>query len=230
MGLDIESEKRGAWHVVTRPAGARVTNYPLPNRKAAQVARDVISDGVPGFPWDADRAGLKAAATTWREEYGVSLKEAVTRVLAAVPAADPHGWCADSVRTMDTVRAEQAAYAAREEAGGYTETVKPEDVRIGDEISFRYAALGSRGIFGVAGFRGLALGPREARTVTVRGAVAGEGLVMNRHGNNHDEFMDGLRFPLKNAVWLADDGSTGPLETSVTVEWSARLRRRPRTA
>jgi hypothetical protein len=226
--LDIHSEKRGEWHVVTVPAGIRVTVYSLPNRKAAIAARGAIAAGVPDFPWGVARDELKAAVGAFLKARGIPLGDAVTRALAAVPAADPHGFCTDYVKRMDAAKAEQAAYASREDADGYTEKVKPSGIEIGDEISFRYVVLGSRGIFGLRGFRGLTLGPREARTVTVRGTVTGEGRVMDRHGNNHGEFMDGLRFPLADAVWLGDDGATGPLTTSVTVDWIGRVRRRPR--
>lgn len=223
MPLDIESEKRGVWHVVARPAGIHVTEYSLPNRKAAQAAREAIASGVSGFSWDTGRDSLKAAVAAWREEHGMQLRDAVTRALAAVPEADPHGWCADSVRRDDTIRAEQAAYATREDSGGYTETVKLEDVEVGDEISFTYIVLPRRGRF-----QGLVLGRDQARTVTVRGTVTGEGRVMERHGNNYGEFVDGVRFPLDGAAWLDDDGSTGPVTTPVTVDWLAKLRRQPR--
>jgi hypothetical protein len=226
--LDIRSEKRGEWHVVTVPAGIHVTTYSLPSRKAAVAARDAIAAGVPDFPWGVDKDGLKPALGAFLKARGVSLGDAVTRALAAVPAADPHGFCAHYVEQQETVKAEQAAYVAREDAGGYTESVKPSEIEIGDEISFRYVVLGSRNICGWRGFRGLSVERGKALTVTVRGTVTGEGRIMDRHGNNYGEFVDGLRFPLADAVWLSDDGNTGPLTTFVTVDWLARVRRRPR--
>lgn len=227
--LDIRSEKRGEWHVVTVPAGIRVTVYSLPNKKAAQAARDAIAVGVSDFPWNVDKDGLRAALSAFQEARGASLSDAVSRALAAVPAADPQGWNRSNIESLDASRAARAAFIAREDADGYTEAVKPDDIEVGDEISFRYVVLGSRGVFGLAGFRGLPRLERgQSRTVTVRGVVIREGRVMTRHGNNYDEFMDGLRFPMRNPVWLGDDGATGPLETPVTVDWLTRVRRRPR--
>lgn len=226
--LDIVSVKRGAWNVVTVPGGFRVTPYSLPNKKAVQAARDAIAAGIPDFPWGVCKDGLRDAVSAFAERRGMSLADAVMRALAAVPAADPHGFCAHQVKQQEIIRAEQAAYAAREDAGGYTETVKPYDIVTGDEISFRYTVLPRRAHF----FPGLKLERDKVRTVprsvTVRGTVTGEGRVMDGHGNNHGESVDGLRFPLDGATWLDDDGGTGPVPYPVTVDWLARVRRRPR--
>jgi hypothetical protein len=69
-------------------------------------------------------------------------------------------------------------------------------------------------------------GPGSARTVLVRGTVTGEGRVMDRSGNNYDEGVSGLRFPLSGATWRDEDGSTGPLEAPVTTDWLFGARRR----
>lgn len=225
MSLDIHSEKRGEWHVVTVPAGIRVTPYTLPSKKAAQAARGALADGIPGFPWDVDKDGLGAAMKAFRAERGVSLPEAVERALAAVPAADPQGWNAGNIRSREKAAEERAAFLARENADGYTEAVKTGDIRVGDEISFRYPLFGPRR-YGFTGLRDIERG--KSLTVTVRARVAGEGRLMTRHGNNYDEGVDGLRFPLAGATWQDDDGNGGPLETSVTTDWLGGARRRPR--
>lgn len=224
--LDIRNEKRGVWHVVTVPAGIRVTVYSLPNRKAAQAARDAIASGVPDFPWNVAHDELRTALSVFLKDRGIPLGDAVTQALAAVPAADPHGFCTHYVKQRETVKAEQATYAAREDAGGYTEVVKPSEVETGDEISFRYVLTRTR--YGFTGMEPIGTGHGSARTVTVRGTVTGKGRIMNRHGNNYDEFINGLRFPLADAVWLSDDGAAGPLTAAVTVDWLTKLRRRPR--
>jgi hypothetical protein len=225
--LDTRSEKRGQWHVFTVPAGLRVTIYSLPNRRAAQAARDAIAAGVPDFPWDvADRDALRGAMEAYREAHGMPLSEAVTRALAAVPAADPQGWNAGNVRSMDAGRAAHAAFVAREDADGYTEAVKLTDIEAGDEISFRYVLTRTR--WGFVGMAPIGTGPGSARTVLVRGTVTGEGRVMDRSGNNYDEGVSGLRFPLADATWHDEDGSTGRLEAAVTTDWSYGARRRPR--
>jgi hypothetical protein len=72
--LDINSAKRGEWHVVTVPAGIRVTVYSLPNKRAAQAALDAISTRVL-FPWGTDKDGLKASLDTFRELHGMPLTQ-----------------------------------------------------------------------------------------------------------------------------------------------------------
>jgi hypothetical protein len=224
MSLDIHSEKRGEWHVVTVPAGLRVTVYTLPNKRAAQAARDAIAAGVPDFPWETDREGLRAALTTYRETHGADLAEAVTRALAAVPAADPQGWNRSNIAAQDASRAARAAFVASEEADGYTEVVKPADIVPGDEISFRY--LLHRRRYGFTGLPDIERG--RSLTVLVRGTVTGEGRVMDRSGNNYDEGVSGLRFPLTGATWRDDEGNSGPLDAVVTIDWLETVRRRPR--
>ncbi|WP_086559948.1 hypothetical protein [Streptomyces africanus] len=224
--LDIHSEKRGEWHVVTVPAGIRVTVYSLPNKKAAVAARDAIAAGVPDFPWGVDKDGLKAAVGAFVESQGMPLGEAVTRALAAVPAADPGGWNRISIESMDASRAAHRAFIERENADGYTELVKVSDIETGDEISFKYTVTRTR--YGFTGMAPLGKGPGSARTVVVRATVTGEGRVMTRSGNNYDEGVSGLRFPLTDATWTDENGSSGPLEAAVTVDWLAGVRRRPR--
>jgi hypothetical protein len=225
--LDIRSEKRGEWHVVTVPAGIRVTTYSLPNKKAAVAARDAIAAGVPDFPWGVDKDGLKPVLDGYREARGMPLTEAVARALAAVPAADPQGWNASNIRSMDASRAAHAAFVAGEEADGYTEAVKLTDIEVGDELSFRYVLTRTR--WGFTGMTPIGTGPGSARTLLVRGTVTGEGRMMDRSGNNYDEGVSGLRFPLADdATWRDEDGSTGPLEAAVTTDWLFGARRRPR--
>lgn len=224
--LDIHSEKRGEWHVVARPSGIRVTVYSLPNKKAAQAARDAIAQGVTGISWGADAEGLRAAVTGFRDGNGASWTEALSRALAAVPAADPQGWNAEHVRQFDASRAARAAYVASENADGYTEPVDVNDVRVGDEISFRYTVTRTR--WGFTGMKPAGTGPGSARTVIVRGTVTDEGRVMTRSGNNYDEGVNGLRFPLTGATWTDTDGSAGRLDAAVTVSWLADVRRKPR--
>ncbi|MFD8226871.1 hypothetical protein ACFV16_22170 [Streptomyces massasporeus] len=225
--LDIHSEKRGEWHVVTVPAGLRITVYSLPNRKAAVAARDAIAAGVPDFPWNVeDKEGRSAALKAYRAEHGVPLSEAISRALAAVPAADPQGWNASNVRSLDASRAARREFVAREDADGYTEAVKLSDVETGDAISFRYTVTRTR--WGFVGMAPIGTDPGSARTVIVRGTVTGEGRVMDRHGNNYDEGVNGLRFPMAGATWTDTDGSTGRLDAAVTVDWLESVRRRPR--
>jgi hypothetical protein len=104
--------------------------------------------------------------------------------------------------------------------------VKLTDIGTGDEISFRYTLTSSR--YGFAGMADLGKGPGSARTVVVRGTVAGEGRVMNRSGNNYSEGISGLRFPLEDATWRGDDGTGGDLTAAVTTDWLYGARRRPR--
>lgn len=224
--LDIHSEKRGEWHVVTVPAGIRVTVYSLPNKRAAQAARDAIAAGVPDFPWDVEQDGVRAALSAFREAHGASLSDAVSRALAAVPAADPQGWNRSNIESMDASRAAHRAFIEREDADGYTEPVKVNDIEPGDGISFKYVLTGSR--YGFTGMAPLGKGPGSARTVVVRGTVTGEGRLMTRSGNNYHEGVSGLRFPLAGATWTDEDGSTGPLSAAVTVDWLAGVRRKPR--
>lgn len=224
MPLDIESLHRGEWNVVTRPGGVRVTPYTLPNQKAAKAACKAIDEAVPDFPWDVvGRDQLKAALQVYGDTHGRSLTDTVLHALAAVPAADPHGYCARHVRDREAARAEAAAFVASEEADGYTEVVDHDDVSPGDEISFRYVLTKTRP--GFTGLRPIEQG--TARTVVVRGTVAGPYRWMNRHSNNYDEFMTGPRFPLAEATWH-EDGASGPLEADVTYDCLRPLRRRPR--
>lgn len=228
MPLDIESAKRGEWNVVTRPAGVRVTPYTLPNQKAAKAALKAISDGIADFPWDtADKNQLRAALQVYQDTHGRSLADAVTRALAAVPAADPDGYCAGVVRNRDAVRAEHAAHEAAEEADGYTELVEFGDIAVGDEIGFRYTLTTA-----LSGFTGL---PRldfgdYARTLIVRGTVTGPFRWMDRSGNNWSEGRTGPRFPLTEATWTdREAGASGELTAPVTVDVLRGIRRRPRT-
>lgn len=223
--LDITSEKRGEWHVITVPAGIRVTTYTLPNKRAAQAARDALATRV-SFPWDVSSDGLAGALTAFREAHGMPLGEAVARALAAAPAADPQGWNASNVRSLDKSRAAQAAFVAAEEADGYTETVKLTDIEPGDEISFRYTLTRTR--YGFADLAPLGTGPGSARTVVVRGTVTGEPRAMDRSGNNYDEGVSGLRFPLAGATWHGKDGASGGVTAAVTCDWLYGARRRPR--
>lgn len=228
MPLDIESAKRGEWNVVTRPDGIRVTPYTLPNQKSAKAALSALSAGVTGFPWDVTgKDQLKAALQVYQDTHGHSLTDAVLRALAAVPAADPHGYCAGSVQRQDDARAEHAAHLASEEADGYTETVEFEDVAVGDEISFRYVLTKA-----LSGFAGM---PRldfrdHARTLIIRGTVTGPYRWMDRSGNNWSECRTGPRFPLADATWTdRGAGASGELTAPVTVDVLRGIRRRPRT-
>lgn len=223
--LDIRSEKRGEWHVVTVPAGIRVTVYSLPNKKAAQAARDAIAVGVPDFPWDVEQDGVRAALSAFQAAHGASLSDAVARALAAVPAADPQGWNRSNIESLDASAAARREFIAREDADGYTEAVKLTDVETGDEISFKYLVLRGRR----SAFPGLPWPERNGTaTVLVRGTVTGEGRIMNRSGNNMYESVSGMRFPLAGATWRDDDGNSGSLERAVTVDWLEAVRRRPR--
>lgn len=223
--LDIRSEKRGEWHVVTVPAGIRVTVYSLPNKKAAQAARDAIAAGVPDFPWGVEQEGLKAAVGAFVETRGMPLGEAVSRALAAVPAADPQGWNRSNIESLDASRAARREFIAREDADGYTESVKLTDIEPGDEISFKYLVLRGRR----SAFPGLPWPERNgSATVLVRGTVTGEGRIMDRSGNNMYESVSGMRFPLAGATWRDDDGNSGSLTYPVTIDWLETVRRRPR--
>jgi hypothetical protein len=223
--LDIHSEKRGAWHVVAQPSGLRVTFYSLPNKRAAQAARDAITAGVPDFPWGADTEALRAAVRNYRDDEGRPLTETISRALAAVPAADPQGWNRNSVESLDASRTAHREFVAREDADGYTEPVKLTDIEIGDEISFKYLVLRGRR----SGFVHLPWPERNGTaTVLVRGTVTGEGRIMDRSGNNMYESVSGMRFPLAGATWRDDDGNSGSLERAVTVDWLETVRRRPR--
>ncbi|MCX4826652.1 hypothetical protein OG883_44230 [Streptomyces sp. NBC_01142] len=148
------------------------------------------------------------------------------RALAADPAADPHGSARAAITSRDTARREYAEHVAREERDGFTDPVAVADIQVGDSISFRYTLTKTR--YGFHGMTPLGTGPGSARTVLVRGTVTAEGRVMTRHGNNHDEFMDGLRFPLSDATWTDPDGDTGALSAAVTVDWLTGVRRRPK--
>lgn len=225
MSLDITSAKRGEWHVVTVPAGIRVTVYSLPNKKTAQAARDAIATRVL-FPWNVDRDGLKAAMDIFRAAHAMPLTEAVSRALAAVPAADPQGWNRSGIESMDASRAARREFVAREDADGYTRAAKIEDIGAGDEISFRYTLTRRR--YGFVGLPPMDTGPGSALTVVVRGTVTGEGRVMDRSGNNYDEGVSGLRFPLAGATWRDEDGRSGALEAAVTTDWFYGVRRKPR--
>lgn len=227
MALDIESLRRGEWNVVTRPDGIRVTPYTLPNQKAAKAALGAISAGVTGFPWDvAGRDQLKAALQVYGDTHEHSLTDAVMQALAAVPAADPDGYCAQAVQQRDANLAERAAHVASEEADGYTETVEFRDVAVGDEISFRYTL--TEALSGFPGMPRLEYG--QTRSLVVRGTVTGPYRWMDQSGNNWSEYRTGPRFPLAGATWRDwHDGTTGELTASVTVDVLLGMRRRPRT-
>jgi hypothetical protein len=224
--LFAEPVKRGEWHVIAQPSTLRVTLYSLPTMRAARAARDVIAAALPSLPWNADADTLKTAVRDFRADNGDRITDAVMRALAAVPAADPHGWCRQSITSTDTARAEHAAHTAREEAAGYTDTVDVHDVRPGDRISFRYTLTKTR--YGFMGMEPIGQGPGSARTVTVRFTVTGEGRVMERHGNNYDEFLNGLRFPFTDGTWTAPDGTTDTIldTAAITTEWGT-VRRAP---
>lgn len=225
INLDIRSEKRGEWHVVTVPAGIRVTVYSLPNKKAAVAARDAIAVGVSDFPWNVDKDGLRAALSAFQEARGASLSDAVSRALAAVPAADPQGWNRSNIESMDASRAAHREFIAREDADGYTEPVKLTAIEPGDEISFKYLVLQGRR----SAFSGLPWPERNGTaTVLVRGTVTGEGRIMDRSGNNMYEGVSGMRFPLSGATWRDDADNSGTLERAVTIDWLDSVRRRPR--
>ncbi|MEU6362175.1 hypothetical protein [Streptomyces albidoflavus] len=219
------SAKRGEWNVVAQPSGLRVTDYSLPNRKSAQAAREALAEAFGDVPWGSDAQALKVVAREYRSADGERLSEAVRRALAAVPAADPHGWCRQSVEQRDTARRENRERVAREERDGFTEVVKAEDVKPGDVISFRYVVLrGSR-----SAFEGLELEARGSRWVTVRGTVAGEYRWMDRHGNNAHEGVSGARWPLVDATWFDGEGNAGRIRlgAGVTYDLLTELRRRP---
>ncbi|MGW1436792.1 hypothetical protein ACWD7M_16275 [Streptomyces griseus] len=223
--LEVRSEGRGTWHVFAVPSGLKVTGYSLPNRKAALAARGAIGAGVPSFPWGAELDAVKTAAREFRTEGGERLLMAVARALAAVPAADPHGWNAGNVRSHDENRRAAAEDRAREERDGFTEVVKLDEIRVGDVISFPY--LLHRKPWGWTGLPEIKTGEAgSSLRVWVRGTVTGEGRVMTRHGNNHDEFMDGLRFPLADVSWVDAEGRSGSVGGSPTCDWLFEARRK----
>jgi hypothetical protein len=228
MPLHPVSLGRGQWVVQTTLSGKSVTPYTLSNRKAATAARNAILAALPGIPWNADSDILEAALRDFRAGNGDGFRDAMMRALAGDPAADPHGSIRAAITSRDIARQEHAEYVAREKRDGFTERVEVGDVQVGDSISFRYTLTKTR--YGFQGMAPLGTGPGSARTILVRGTVAGEGRIMTRHGNNHDEFMNGLRFPLAGATWMDQDGNTGTLTAAVTTSWLTSVRRTPKSA
>lgn len=218
----------GRWYV----AGPGVLRHiPCPYIDMGSKAKtllfaQLLEEGI-DMPWDGD--DMVQAFRDYRGTHNETLPFAIMRVVAGNPVLDPKGMISDEVTAHDASRANQERILVRETAAGYTERIETSDIKPGDEISYSYA-----GRLPYA-WRGLGIqADRDWMNVTIRGWATDEGRVMTRHGNNHDEFMDGKRFKLAYAVWFDDrSDATGPLpeySRVPTVSWSARVLRKPKAA
>lgn len=218
----------GRWYV----AGPGVLRHiPCPYIDMGSKAKtllfaQLLEEGI-DMPWDGD--DMVQAFRDYRGTHNETLPFAIMRVVAGNPVLDPKGMISDEVTAHDASRAKQERILARETAAGYTERIKVSEIEPGDEISYSYSGKQRYGWDN--------LGIKAARdwmSLTIRAKVLDEGRLMTRHGNNYDEFMDGLRFKAQDVSWFDDNGdATGTLSLHAimpTTCWSARVLRKPKAA
>jgi hypothetical protein len=219
----------GDWRVAV-PGVARHIPIPfidLRSKTKALLFAQLLEEGI-DMPWDED--DVVDAMHAFPDTHGESLPYAIMRIVAGNDKLDPKGLVAAEVEAHDASRAKQERILARETAAGYTERIKVSQIEPGDEISYSYSGKLRYGWHGL----GIETKPHDWANLTIRAHVLDEGRLMTRHGNNYDEFMDGLRFKAQAVSWFDDNGdATGTLpEYAIvpTVDWSARVLRKPKAA
>jgi hypothetical protein len=223
--LAVYSQERGRWQVLA-PGVARyihTVRYNCTTKAKALVVADLMEQGFE-IPWDADDAHTLAQA--YRNEFGERFERAFTRLVAGHPVLDKDGMLAHEVAAWDADRIEHQRILARDVADGYTETVRVSEIRVGDEVSYRY--------FGKSTYRWKRLGLTDDWvTLTIRATVQNEGRHMTRHGNNYDEGMDGVRYKATGISWIDDCAPDSTLTGTLpdgdapTMDWITRVRRKP---
>ena len=195
---------------------------PLINRLSAAFANGDDDKGpLLGSPETPDR--LK----TWKREGKNPGRVAVEERAAFDTEKGQTGTLAqdqaEQFRLGDEEQKRREAMAARLDAEGYTgragrseDGPSVADIMPGTEVAFTYNVIDKRR------YAFVGLSKDYQGRVLIRAKVKGPGVGQDRHRNNFDEFMDGVRYPFEEgATWETMDGTQSGSLSGVppTIEW-----------
>jgi hypothetical protein len=217
------------WYV-SAPGVARTVPtalFHVTTKAKALLFAELLEQGL-DLPWDGDDVVEEMRAYPAAHD-GRTAPGAILRLVAGNPVLDKDGTVAQWVSDEDVSDARRGRVKIRETAAGYTERIKVSEIEIGDRISYAYAGYTLPISLRAAGVSAT----RQYYHLTIRATVLDDGQNMTRHGNNYDEFKDGMRFKVRDASWFNDDtDAQGVLAAghAPTVEWMTTVLRKPKKA